>query len=274
MGGPVTEICAGRVDSMDNTLSLPLDNHTQCVDSSGNNIQGNCPEPLGASTVGLIYVNPEGIMGVPEPEPAAKRIREVFGRMGMNDTETVALIGGGHAFGKSHGACPDGAGPNPIDQPKNPWPGNCGDNFPEDTFTSGIEGQWTTDPLKWDNEYFTQLIEDGFNYTLITGDGGKNQWKNPNNGYMMLTTDIALIYDEVYYEIVEAFADDIELLNTAFSNAWEKLTTSGGVWADNKKCIDAAQLFVDTTDKPEQSGVAGLLHWMMGLWCIVMVMVL
>merc|ERR1712154_715914 len=163
-------------------------------------------------------MGPQGYLGEPDPVTTASHIREVFGRMGMNDTETVALIGGGHAFGKAHGACPLGAGDAPNVAPDFPWPGNCGSGDLKgkgaNTATSGLEGQWTTNPLKWDNEFFTQLIND--NYTLISGAGGEHQWENNDNGYMMLTTDLALIYDQDYFDIVSDFAEDIELLNDAF----------------------------------------------------------
>ena len=134
-------------------------------------------------------MNPQGVLGDPDPMKSAARIREVFGRMGMNDSETVALIGGGHAFGKAHGACPDGPGDAPNVDPDDPWAGNCGTGSGEDTFTSGFEGQWTTYPFQWDNEFFTQLYDyanDEVNYTLITGDGDKYQWLNSDNGYMMV----------------------------------------------------------------------------------------
>ena len=149
---------------------------------------GDCQAPYGTSTVGLIYVNPEGYLGLPQPAQSAPHIRDVFGRMDWNDRETVALIGGGHAFGKSHGACTNGAGPNPDQQPLNPWPGLCGIGKGNDTFTSGIEGQWTTNPLQWDNEYYKQLISYSNNdmrYLLKIGPGGKYQWENQINGYMM-----------------------------------------------------------------------------------------
>lgn len=251
MGGPVSSICAGRIDDVDGSASDPLD------DPDGNcTVQGNCTAPLGADTVGLIYVNPAGVMGEPVPSKSAPRIREVFGRMGMNDSETVALIGGGHAFGKCHGACSLGAGDGPDVEPEDPWPGNCGSGIAENTFTSGFEGEWTHTPLSWSNEYFQQLLSD--NYTLWTSPGGVPQWENQNNGLMMLTTDLALVADDEYEAIVTEFAEDITALNTAFAAAWKKLTESGNdeQWADNKFCVDADTLSTDyigtTTESPEQ----------------------
>jgi len=237
MGGPVSSVCAGRIDDADGSKSEPLDDPEGLCEE-----QGNCQPPLGASTVGLIYVNPAGVMGEPVPSKSAPRIREVFGRMGMNDSETVALIGGGHAFGKCHGACTLGAGHGPDVDAHNPWPGNCGSGVAEDTFTSGFEGEWTATPLQWSNYYFEQLVED--NYTLWTGPGGNPQWRNDQNGLMMLTTDLALVADDEYKAIVTEFADDITSLNTAFSAAWKKLTESGNDanWADNRFCVDADTL--------------------------------
>eukprot|EP01060_Flectonema_neradi_P006623 TRINITY_DN144_c0_g1_i1.p1 TRINITY_DN144_c0_g1~~TRINITY_DN144_c0_g1_i1.p1 ORF type:complete len:424 (+),score=118.62 TRINITY_DN144_c0_g1_i1:47-1318(+) len=234
MGGPVTEICAGRIDDADGNASKPLGpgpEQPACP------IQGDCKAPLGTSTVGLIYVNPEGFMGVPDAAHSALEIRDVFTRMGMNDTETVALIGGGHAFGRTHGACPKGAGPSPKENPSEPWPGLCGTGKGLDTFTSGIEGPWTTDPFAWDNQYFTLLDTYGANYTYYKGAGGKYQWHIPEQPkLMMMTTDVALTYDAEYKKIVHQFATDMPSLENYFSHAWEKLTTDGAVWAQEKKC--------------------------------------
>lgn len=250
MGGPVNSICAGRIDDVDGTKSEPLN------DPNGTcSVQGNCSEPLGASTVGLIYVNPAGFMGDPVPSGSASHIREVFGRMGMNDSETVSLIGGGHAFGKCHGACTLGAGDGPDVDAENPWPGNCGSGIAENTFTSGFEGAWTSTPLQWSNEYFQQLLYD--NYTLWTGPGGNWQWENEDNGLMMLTTDLALVADQDYLDIVTEFAADIASLNTAFAASWQKLVESGNAtqWAANKFCVDATTLATEyvatTTDQPD-----------------------
>ena len=237
MGGPVTEVCVGRIDEADGSASAPLGPGAEQPPCP---TPGNCPAPIGAAVVGLIYVNPEGFLGEPEPERTAGHIREIFSRMGMNDTETVALIGGGHAFGKSHGACPLGAGPTPAEQPLNPWPGNCGTGKGRDTFTSGIEGPWTTDPFKWDNEFFQLLAKYGRDYRVYRGPGGKWQWRIPQRpDLMMLTTDVALTYDGNYNSIVGAFAEDLGYLDAHFAAAWEKLTTNGGFWAEEAKCWKA-----------------------------------
>jgi len=238
MGGPIGEVCGGRIDEPDGTNSEGLNDQSSTGCPPGTD---PCPEPFGAVNVGLIYVNPEGPGGKPDPKKSAERIRLIFNRMGMNDIETVALIGGGHTFGKCHGACPLGAGPNPSQQPRNPWPGNCGNGRGENTFTSGIELQWTSTPFKWSNEFFKQLIYD--NFTLFTGPGGKYQWKNNNgNGNGMLTTDLALVYDEKYKEISKKFADDNDLFRIEFAKAWQRLTTNGRGWLKVRKCISAEQL--------------------------------
>ena len=136
------------------------------------------------------------------PNASALDIRDVFDRMGFNDSETVAIIGGGHAFGKTHGACPLGPGPDPKTDPLNPWVGTCGSGPTQgkanNTFTSGYEGPWTDSPAQWDNDYFNNLLN--FKWGLQTGPGGNIQWQtigpgptNPN--IMMLTSDIALISD-------------------------------------------------------------------------------
>ena len=273
MEGPVTQVCAGRIDDNSGEASevLGFNNQPLSADPPCTAGQGDCVEDndvIGAVRVGLIYVNPEGVNGVPEPSASALRIREVFGRMGMNDSETVALIGGGHAFGKCHGACDSGPGPNPSEQPRDPWPGTCSGSASDpigrgtNTFTSGLEGQWTSTPFVWSNEYFTQLIND--NYTLSESPAGANQWVNDRTGLLMLTTDLALVEDPIYYNISKSFADDINVLNNAFGAVWEKLMTNGaeGIFADNKKCIDGTVLVdarfpTTTTSEPEPTEADG-----------------
>ena len=125
-----------------------------------------------------------------------------------------------------------------MEDPFNPWPGLCGDNFPEDTFTSGLEGAWTTYPFQWDNEFFTQLYFD--DYTLGIGPGGRYQWTNNRNGLLMLTTDIAFVNDDSYIDIVAEFATNQESLDFYFSKAWQKLTEADldipGRWSVNTFC--------------------------------------
>eukprot|EP01084_Bolivina_argentea_P037938 70150_1 len=260
MSGPVSDICAGRIDSPDGNDSLPLGPGPEAPPCE---TQGNCSRPLGPDTIGLIYVNPEGFMGIPDPLRSAQQIRDVFGRMNFTDRETVALIGGGHAFGKCHGACPFGAGPPPSVDPLDPWPGNCSSGMGKDTFTSGIEGKWTSTPLKWSNEYFKLLIN--INYELHKGPGNKYQWRHPKDtSLIMLTTDLALVNDSNYRIISKEFADNITALNVAFSNAWEKLVTSGGMWAQNKQCISSSELLfaANRTEPGESKATKEDVTWM------------
>ena len=119
-------------------------------------------------------------MGVPDPQGAADTIRDVFGRMDMDDRENVALIGGGHTFGKCHGASTDDPGPKPFECPANPWPGNFGSGMGMDTVTSGFEGAWTANPIQWDNSYFTNLLN--YEWESWKGPGGHYQWRVKGNG--------------------------------------------------------------------------------------------
>lgn len=199
--------------------------------------------PLAAVQMGLIYVNPEGPNGNPDPMAAAKDIRETFGRMAMNDEETVALIAGGHTFGKCHGA-DDAAlvGPDPesasIEEQGLGWKNSFGSGKGSDTITSGLEGAWTKDPIKWDNGYFENLF--GYEWELTKSPAGAHQWKpkghvaedavpdahdsDKRHAPMMLTTDLALITDPDYKEISQHFHDHPEELQEAFARAWFKLT--------------------------------------------------
>jgi len=256
MGGPVTTFCTGRIDSIDGTESLPLGPSPQQdrVSPCPNGV--NCTAPLGPSQLEAIYVNPQGpvkrlIDGsyVPDPDPvkSAADIRDVFGRMGMNDTETVALIGGGHAFGKCHGACPRSAGLPPRENINHPWIGHCGSGKGPDTVSSGIEGPWTTTPTKWSNEFFRYLRD--YTWEKHFGPGGAIQWRIPGPkgalaGLMRLTTDVAFLHDKAYKAIVDTFASDQAALDDAFGTAWFKLTHSGGRWSPQARC---KKVWADTT---------------------------
>ncbi|MFH6971565.1 catalase/peroxidase HPI [Flavobacterium petrolei] len=200
--------------------------------------------PLAAVQMGLIYVNPEGPDGNPDPLLAARDIRETFARMAMNDEETVALIAGGHTLGKTHGAAdpnkyvgsePAGAG---IEEQSKGWKNSYGKGNAEDTITSGLEGAWTTTPTKWSNNYFENLF--GFEWELTKSPAGAHQWKptgdagagtvpdahDPTKSHQpfMLTTDISLRVDPVYEKISRHFFENPAEFNDAFARAWFKLT--------------------------------------------------
>jgi len=200
--------------------------------------------PLGAVQMGLIYVNPEGPDGHPDPLASAHDIRETFGRMAMNDEETVALIAGGHSFGKTHGAAdpgkyvamePAGAG---IEEQGLGWKNSYGKGNGADTITSGLEGAWTITPVKWSNNYFENLF--GFDWELTKSPAGAHQWKPKNNAGagtvpdahdpskhhapFMLNTDIALKVDPVYERISRNFFEHPDQFADAFARAWFKLT--------------------------------------------------
>jgi catalase-peroxidase len=200
--------------------------------------------PLAAVQMGLIYVNPEGPNGKPDPVAAAKDIREAFARMAMNDEETVALIAGGHTFGKTHGAHPpsDCVGPEPaaagIEQQGLGWTNKCGTGNAGDTVTSGLEGAWTYNPTAWTNEFFINLF--GFEWVQTKSPGGAIQWtpargeganrvpdahdKSKRHAPIMLTTDLALRFDPAYQKISKRFLDNPEEFRLAFAKAWFKLT--------------------------------------------------
>ncbi len=197
--------------------------------------------PLAAVQMGLIYVNPEGPNGEPDPLAAAKDIRTTFGRMAMNDEETVALIAGGHTLGKNHGAGPAShVGPEPEAAPLEEqgfgWKSSYGSGKGADAITSGLEGAWTPTPTLWSNAYLNSLF--AFEWELTKSPAGAHQWtpkgvgaivpdahiEGKTNKIVMLTTDIALIRDPVYREISERFANDADAFNDAFARAWYKLT--------------------------------------------------
>ncbi len=200
--------------------------------------------PLAAVQMGLIYVNPEGPSGKPDPLGAARDIREVFARMAMNDEETVALIAGGHSFGKAHGAHPPSkcTGPEPaaagIEKQGFGWENKCGTGNGADTVTSGLEGAWSSTPVAWSSQYLDNLF--GFEWVQTKSPAGAVQWI-PANGQgaalvpdahdpskrhapIMFTTDIALKVDPAYRSIAERFQKNPEQLRLAFAKAWFKLT--------------------------------------------------
>ncbi|HVS85611.1 MAG TPA: catalase/peroxidase HPI [Gaiellaceae bacterium] len=183
--------------------------------------------PLGAVQMGLIYVNPEGPNGVPDPLAAARDIRETFGRMAMNDEETVALIAGGHSFGKTHGAGPaDNVGPEPEAAPLEAqglgWLSSYGSGKGTDTITSGLEVTWTPTPTAWGNGFFDSLF--GHEWELTESPAGAKQWQaTDGSGMTMLTTDLALREDPVYAEISRRFHEHPDEFARAFAKAWYKL---------------------------------------------------
>ncbi len=200
--------------------------------------------PLAAVQMGLIYVNPEGPNGNPDPLAAARDIRETFGRMAMNDEETVALIAGGHSFGKTHGAADAGkyVGREPaaagIEEQSMGWKNTFGSGKAGDTITSGLEGAWTTTPTKWSNNFFENLF--GYEWELTKSPAGAHQWK-PKGGAgaglvpdahdpakrhapFMLTTDLSLRFDPIYEPISRHFYENPDAFADAFARAWFKLT--------------------------------------------------
>ncbi|HGM5585842.1 catalase/peroxidase HPI [Pseudomonas putida] len=202
----------------------------------------NLENPLAAVQMGLIYVNPEGPEGNPDPVASGKDIRETFGRMAMNDEETVALIAGGHAFGKTHGAGPaDNVGPEPeaagLEMQGLGWHNTFGSGKGGDTITSGLEVTWTSTPTRWSNEYLNNLFD--FEWELTKSPAGAHQWR-PKDGKgagmvpdahdpgkrhapSMLTSDLALRFDPIYEPIARRFKENPEQLADAFARAWYKL---------------------------------------------------
>ena len=197
-------------------------------------------KPLGAVQMGLIYVNPEGPNANPDPVAAARDIRETFSRMSMNDEETVALIAGGHTFGKTHGAVkeenvgPDPAG-SPVEQQGLGWENKAGSGCP---FTSGLEGAWSANPVRWTTQFFDNLF--GFEWELSKSPAGKHQWvpaggqgaglvpdaqdRSKRHTPVMLTTDLSLRFDPEYSRISKRFHENPEEFKVAFAKAWFKLT--------------------------------------------------
>ncbi len=216
----------------------------KCLDDQRYTGDRQLDNPLGAVQMGLIYVNPEGPNGKPDPVAAARDIRETFARMAMNDEETVALIAGGHSFGKTHGAAdpskyvgrePEAA---PIEEQGLGWKNTFGSGKGVDTISSGLEGAWTTTPVKWSNNYLENLF--GFEWELTKSPAGANQW-TPKDGAgagtvpdahdpskrhapFMLTTDLSLRVDPIYEPIARRFLKNPREFADAFAKAWFKLT--------------------------------------------------
>ena len=243
MGFKTFGFAGGREDDWEADL-VYWGPETEFLDDKRRSKDGSIKKPLAAVQMGLIYVNPEGPNGNPDPLAAAKDIRESFGRMAMNDEETVALIAGGHTFGKVHGAhkpseClepePGGA---PIEEQGLGWKNKCGKGNAEDTVTSGLEGAWTSAPVKWTHMYLDFLFK--FEWKQTKSPAGATQWiptdesasnmvpdahvEGEFHAPIMLTTDISLKQDPEYRKIAERFRDNPKEFEDAFARAWFKLT--------------------------------------------------
>jgi catalase-peroxidase len=231
----------GRVDAWEPDETYWGPEHTWLADERYTGVR-DLQKPLAAVQMGLIYVNPEGPNGKPDPLAAAVDIRETFGRMAMNDEETVALIAGGHTFGKTHGAAPDKyLGPAPaaagLEEQGLGWRNSFGTGNGDDTITSGLEVTWSSTPTKWSNEYFDNLF--GYEWELTKSPAGAYQW-TPKDGAgagtipdahdptkrhapTMLTTDLALRFDPIYGPISKRFHESPQEFADAFAKAWFKL---------------------------------------------------
>jgi catalase-peroxidase len=232
----------GRVDAWEPDADVYWGPETEWLEDERYSGDRELQEPLGAVQMGLIYVNPEGPNGNPDPLASARDIRETFRRMAMNDEETVALIAGGHTFGKTHGAGPAesvGVDPEatPLEQQGLGWKSTYGTGVGADAITSGLEVTWTYHPTRWDNEFFHILF--AYDWELFQSPAGANQWR-PKGGSgndlvpqafgdgkrepRMLTSDLALRFDPVYEQICRRFANDQDAFADAFARAWFKLT--------------------------------------------------
>ena len=233
----------GRKDIWEPEYDIYWGSEGEWLASKRHNDQGELEKPLGADHMGLIYVNPEGPNAEPDPKKAAHYIRQTFARMAMNDEETVALIAGGHTFGKTHSAAPEEhllADPEgaPMEQMGIGWKSTYGTGAGPDTITSGLEGAWTQKPTEWTNLYFENLFK--YDWEVYKGPGNKWQWR-PKDGAgeglipdahdpakkhapFMLTTDLSLREDPAYEEISRRFYENPDEFADAFARAWYKLT--------------------------------------------------
>ncbi|WP_337842812.1 catalase/peroxidase HPI [Rheinheimera sp.] len=243
MGFKTFGFAGGRTDDWEAEM-VDWGSEKKWLDNKSRYAKGDLAKPMGATQMGLIYVNPEGPNGVPDPLASAQQIRDTFGRMAMNDEETVALIAGGHTFGKAHGAhdpnkCvgadPASAG---VEEQGFGWKNKCGKGHSEDTVTSGLEGAWSVSPTKWTMQYLDNLY--GFEWVKTKSPAGHTQWI-PANGQaanlvpdahvegkrhapIMFTSDIALKEDPIYREITTRFRANPKEFELAFAKAWFKLT--------------------------------------------------
>lgn len=241
MGFETIGFAGGRKDVYEPALDVYWGDENKWLDKNRYGEDGDLENPLAAVQMGLIYVNPEGPDGEPDPKGSAKNIRETFGRMGMNDEETVALIAGGHTLGKTHGAGDaSNVGPEPeaadIEEQGLGWKSSYKSGKGEDAITSGLEVTWSSTPTEWSHDYLTFLFE--YEWELTKSPAGAHQWvakdadkiipdafdeKKKHPPYM-LTSDIALKKDSIYKAISKRFLEDKEAFNEAFADAWFKLT--------------------------------------------------
>ena len=243
MGFKTFGFAGGRTDDWEAEV-VNWGSEKQWLDNKRRNEKGELAKPLAAVQMGLIYVNPEGPNGVPDPLASAKEIRDTFGRMAMNDEETVALIAGGHTFGKAHGAhdakkCvdkdPAAAG---VEEQGFGWKNKCGKGHSEDTITSGLEGAWSANPIAWTSQYLDNLF--GFDWVQTKSPAGHIQWvpadgqaanlvpdahiEGKRHAPIMFTSDLALKEDPAYRAIALRFKNDPKQFELAFAKAWFKLT--------------------------------------------------
>ncbi len=244
MGLETCGFSGGREDLWEPDDNTDWGPETKWLQDARHDAASQLTKPLAATQLGLIYVNPEGPDGKPDPLAAAKDIRQTFARMAMNDEETVALIAGGHTFGKAHGAaCPSKyLGPEPeaadITAQGLGWQNSFRSGHAEDTITSGLEGSWTTNPIQWDSNYLENLLD--YTWELSSSPAGAYQWApkeaaaartvpdahdaQQKHAPMMFTTDIALLMDPAYAKIVRRYRENPEEFAQAFAKAWYKLT--------------------------------------------------
>ncbi|QDV69340.1 Catalase-peroxidase [Rosistilla carotiformis] len=244
MGLETIGFAGGREDVWEPQLDINWGPETMWLGDKRYHGDRELENPLAAVQMGLIYVNPEGPNGKPDPLAAARDIRETFARMAMNDEETVALIAGGHTFGKAHGAADPSkyVGPEPeaagLEEQGLGWKNSFGKGNAEDTITSGLEGAWSTTPTEWSNSYFDNLFD--YEWELTKSPAGAHQWTpkdksaegtvpdahDPNKSHapIMFTTDLSLKLDPIYGPISKRFHENPDQFEKAFANAWYKLT--------------------------------------------------